>query len=307
DGIDAALGLWAQRAASVSDEWRTELSAGTFGELTGDPSVDQPVLDEWARRRTGGLIDRFPVQAGPELMLTLATAVALRTTWVKAFTDEPMKPADGPWRGRNLAGLARTTPDVDDLRVADAAGGAITVTTIAGDNGLDVRLVLGAPGLGPADVLPVAVDVLAGDVPSTTGSALLDREDEPVAPGVATVVTARPSLATRTVRFTVRAEHDLVKNAAIFGLKEVCRGGGHFSRIGPVPLQVDQARQAAVAIFSAVGFEAAAVTAIGLRVASMPVLNARGLAVTYDRPFGFLATHRATGLIVFGGWVTDPE
>jgi hypothetical protein len=247
------------------------------------------------------------VQAGPELMLTLATAVALRTTWVHAFTDEPMKPGAGPWRGRTLAGLARTTPDVDNLRVADTAGGPITVTSIAGDNGLDVHLVLGALGRGPAEALPAAVDVLAGDVASTSGSALLDQEDEPAAPGVATVAVARPSLATRAVRFTVRSEHDLVKNAAIFGLDEVCRGGGHFSRIGPVPLQVDQARQSAVAIFSAVGFEAAAVTAIGMRVASLPVLNARGLAVTYDRPFGFLATHRATGLIVFGGWVTDPE
>lgn len=305
DGIDAALGLWAQRAASVSARWQTELPAGTFGELTGDPSADQPVLDEWARRRTGGLIDRFPVPAGP--MLILAAAVALRTRWVHAFTDEPMKAGAGPWRGRNLAGLARTTSDVDDLRVAETAVGPITVTTIAGDNGLDVCLVLGATGLGPADVLPLAVDVLAGEVPSTSGSVLLDRQDEPAAPGVAIVAAARPSLATRAVRFTVRSEHDLVKNAAIFGLTEVCSDGGHFSRIGPVPLQVDQARQSAVAIFSAAGFEAAAVTAIGLRLASLPIRHARGLAVTYDRPFGFLAVHRATGLIVFGGWVTDPE
>ena len=31
----------------------------------------------------------------------------------------------------------------------------------------------------------------------------------------------------------------------------------------------------------------------------------REIKVIFDRPFGFLAVHRPTGLILVAGWVTD--
>ncbi|WP_199700610.1 serpin family protein [Jiangella rhizosphaerae] len=308
DGVDAALGLWAQQAAQVRPEWRDTLPSGTFGELTGDAAVDQPVLDAWARERTHGLIERFPVQAGPELMLTLATALALRTTWQRKFSDEPWQVSGGVWAGRRLAGLQRTTPDADDLRVADSAAGPLTLTRVAGDNGLDVHLVLGEEGAASGDVLAAAVPLVAGDAAVTGGAALLESGDVARWPGVSTVSAQRPGLVLRTARFTVRSLHDLLRQADVFGLRAVSTGDrDHFPAIGPVPLRVDQARQAAVAIFSATGFEAAAVTAIGLRAVSMPVYRAQAVAVSYDRPFGFLAVHRESGLVLFAGWVDSPE
>lgn len=308
DGVQAALGLWAQARAQVRPDWRDELPSGTYGELTGDASVDKPVLDRWASERTGGLIERFPVECGPELMLTLATALALRTTWVQKFTDEPLSATGGAWSGTRLAGLSRTTQDLDELRVATTPAGPLTLTRVAGDNGLDVHLVLGEEGLGPAEILPAAVPLAAGDAAEQTGSQILSGGDPAQWPGVSAVYATRQSLALKTVRFTVRSEHDLMEHASAFGLETVSNSDrGHFSRIGPVPLRVDQARQSAVAIFSATGFEAAAVTAMGLRTVSMPVRNTRALAVSYDRPFGFLAVHRESGLVLFAGWVDSPE
>lgn len=307
DGVDAALGLWAQEAAEVRPEWRDTLPAGTFGELTGDASADQPKLDAWARERTHGLIERFPVQAGPELMLTLATALALRTTWQRKFTDEPWPVADGVWAGRRLAGLSRTTAEAGDLRVAETAAGPLTLTRVAGDNGLDVHLVLGSPDAAPGDVLAAAVPLLGSDS-LVDGAALLSSGEAERWPGVSTVSAPRPGLVLKTPRFTVRSLHDLLRQAEVFGLRTVARGDrGHFPAIGPVPLRVDQARQAAVAIFSATGFEAAAVTAIGLRTVSLPVHSSRAVAVSYDRPFGFLAVHRESGLVLFAGWIDSPD
>ncbi|TDC46398.1 hypothetical protein E1212_26950, partial [Jiangella ureilytica] len=307
DGVDAALGLWAQEAAEVRPEWRDTLPAGTFGELTGDAAADQPKLDAWARERTHGLIERFPVQAGPELMLTLATALALRTTWQRKFTDEPWPVADGVWAGRRLAGLSRTTAETHDLRVADTAAGPLTLTRVAGDNGLDVHLVLGSPDAAAGDVLAAAVPLLGSDS-LVDGAALLSSGETERWPGVSTVSAQRPGLVLKTTRFTVRSLHDLLRQAEVFGLRTVASGDrGHFPVIGPVPLRVDQARQAAVAIFSATGFEAAAVTAIGLRTVSMPVHSTQALVVSYDRPFGFLAVHRESGLVLFAGWVDSPD
>ena len=53
-------------------------------------------------------------------------------------------------------------------------------------------------------------------------------------------------------------------------------GHGHFSAISPVPLAVGQAKQKVLARFFATGFEAAAVTAVGLMRTSMPTQQARG-------------------------------
>jgi serine protease inhibitor len=73
---------------------------------------------------------------------------------------------------------------------------------------------------------------------------------------------------------------------------------------------VGSARQSAVARFGARGFEAAAVTAFGVAGAGTPpplrylttVVDA-----VFDRPFGFLAVHRHSRLVLAAGWVTDPE
>lgn len=311
DGVNAALGLWAQAAANVRPEWRDTLPPGAYGELTGNPAVDQPMLDRWANEQTGGLIDRFPVQVGPALMLTLATALALRTTWIRPFTDGPLSPVRGPWAGQRLAGLNRTTTDLDDLRVAATTAGALTLTRVAGDNGIDVHLVLGEEGRGADQTLPAAMDVLAGGM-GESGADLVAADSPPVDwPGVSIVPAKEESLALTTVRFVVRSEHDLLEHADTFGLRTVSTPGqspaGHFPAIGPVPLEVDQARQSAVAIFTATGFEAAAVTAVGLRAMSMPVQKARGLTVVYDRPFGYLAVHRETGLVLFAGQVSSPD
>lgn len=308
DGVDAALGVWAQAAVQVSPDWSGRLPSGNFGEISGDPSLDQPKLDAWARENTRGLIDRFPVETHPELMLILATAVALRTTWTRSFSDEALVPKGGAWAGQRLAGLQRTTRELDDVRTARTPAGAVTLTRIEGDNGLDVHLVLGDEGRSPAQVLPAAMSALEDAHELRTGTDMLAADDPGGAPGVRLVAAQRASLALTTVRFTVRSEHNLLENADIFGLVTVSRpNGGHFSEIAPVPLCVDQAKQSSIAIFSATGFEAAAVTAIGMRMVSMPVYRARGLQVTYDRPFGFLAVHRASGLVLFAGWVDEPQ
>lgn len=310
DGVDAALGLWAQRAARIRPEWRDSLAADTYGELAGDPAVDQPMLDAWARDRTHGLIEKFPIKISPQMLLTIATALAVRTTWQHRFSDARLAPSQGLWRGRELAGLTRTTPDVDDVRVADTPAGPVTITSLAGDNGLDVHLVLGEPEQAPGAVVPAAIDAIGDGQAARSGYALLAAGSPggpEVAPGVSVVAASRPGLQVETVRFSVTSDHDLMRTAELFGLTTVSGPGTHFSRIGEVGLKVDEARQSAVAIFSALGFEAAAVTAIAMRGVAMPRRDARALAVAYDRPFGFVATHRSTGLVLFAGWVTDPE
>jgi serine protease inhibitor len=84
---------------------------------------------------------------------------------------------------------------------------------------------------------------------------------------------------------------------------------GHFPGISPSPLAIGQAEQSAVARFGALGFRAGAVTVIApVAGGAVPDLRCTTTVVKaqFDRPFGFLAVHRESRLVLTAGWVTDP-
>ncbi|WP_415937438.1 hypothetical protein [Streptomyces sp. 039-1] len=68
------------------------------------------------------------------------------------------------------------------------------------------------------------------------------------------------------------------------------------------------AQQKTMAKFGALGFETAALTAFALGPTGAPDLRyvTTRISAAFDRPFGFLALHRHTRLVLTAGWVTDP-
>ena len=107
--------------------------------------------------------------------------------------------------------------------------------------------------------------------------------------------------------FTLRTSHDLCAHADLFGLRSAMDAShGHFPAISPQPLAISQGAQDVYAQFSATGFEAAAVTATAMRLAAAfrpPRNRIRLVEVRFEAPFGFLAVHRASGLVVVAGRV----
>jgi serine protease inhibitor len=61
-----------------------------------------------------------------------------------------------------------------------------------------------------------------------------------------------------------------------------------------------------LARFFATGFEAAAVTAMGMMLTSMPTQQERRLDIELNRPFGFVAVHREARLPLVAGWIARP-
>ncbi|MEU0841904.1 serpin family protein [Streptomyces sp. NPDC005962] len=280
--------------------------------LTGDTERDGKELDAWASRHTGGAIAEMPVPLTPTTQLVLAGALTVKTAWREPFQPGMLTPKDGPWQGRALAGLSRTTGDLDGvLRVVpDTPAGPLTLSGVAGDNGLDVHLVLGTEGVPGGEVLEAGIGAVAGRYPGRGGRALLDGE---TGPGVTVMSVASwddtPSVALTTPQFTVDARHDLLRHAELFGLRTAQdTARGHFPGISPSPLAISSGQQSMTASFSAEGFWAAAVTALAMAPGGgPPQRTAKRISVRYDRPFGFLAVHRASGLVLTAGWVTEPE
>ncbi|MER8009009.1 serpin family protein [Streptomyces sp. NPDC094149] len=312
-GLDRALGLWTRRTLELREAWAAGLPAGAHGVLTADPVADKAALDAWAAERTGGLIERMPVALYEDTDLVLASALALRTRWLRPFTERATEPEAGPWFGRTLLGLHRRTEVLDRIGVADTRWGHVTELKVLGDNAVDVHLLLGEERMTAGQVLAAGVDVLARRCPVLPGPALPYGE---AGPGLRVVkeLSTRPlppSLDVRTVAFGVTAEHDLLARPELFGLGAAMldHTPGPFPGISGDPLFVGSARQSAMARFFAHGFEAAAVTAFGMPGGAMPRLRWATTVVeaVYDRPFGFLALHRHSRLVLAAGWVTDPQ
>ncbi|MFD7338139.1 serpin family protein [Streptomyces violascens] len=310
-GVHAATGLWTRRTLPLRPEWSAELPPGTHGVLTSDPATDRKALDAWASEHTDGLIEAMPVAADADTELILAAAQAVRTEWVKPFWVSSRHPESGPWADRRLTTLRRSTALLDEVAVAETAHGPLTVLKVLGDTGVDVHLLLSEEKLTAGQVLASGVDVLAGRCPVVPGDRLVQGA---VGPGLTVQEvrsnTQEPRLDVTTVPFDLSAEHDLLASARLFGLARASeRTSGHFDGISPAPLAIASARQAARATFGELGFRAGTVTAVAMAPGSVPPpppYLVRRIEATFDRPFGFLAVHRTSRLVLTAGWVAEP-
>jgi serine protease inhibitor len=310
--VRSALGIWAADECPLDPAWTSGLPSGTVGRLSGDAVVDKLLLDSWAREHTDGLIDKMPIEINDEMLLVLAAAMSVRTRWVRPFTDGgfPFECEAGPWQGRRYSRLTRVTRIVDRLNVASTDHGEITRLELLGTHGITVHLVIGEEGRPAREVLQGGLAARTGC--GRKGSELRVGES---APGltVERVPDDEPDdrLVILTPRFRVEAEHDLLKRPEVFGLAAVTSTDrGHFPAISPKPLAISQAKQSAMAEFTAEGFEAAAVTAmaaVGAGMRPVPPRRVKEIRVELDRPFGFFASHRTSGLILAAGWVAEPE
>ncbi|MFB7181569.1 serpin family protein [Streptomyces sp. NPDC056257] len=312
-GLRTATGLWTDAGLPLEEDWAAKLPAGARGTLTGDPDADAKVLDAWASDRTDGLIERMPVVLEESTLMVLASALALRLRWIQPFDEWPGEPHTGPWAGRRVRMLHRSTSLLDRVRVAHGPSGAATLLEVVGAAGVDVHLVLGEPEAPAADTLTTGIAAVTKALPATGASLLPDGRPGPgLAVGTVAAHSPEPRLDIQTVAFEVRSEHDLLDHARLFGLETATdTDRGHFPGVSSRPLAVTSARQSALARFDAEGFEAAAVTALGMAAGcaapARPRYRARRAEVHFDRPFGFLAVHRTSRLVLAAGWVAEPD
>ncbi|MBV9593858.1 MAG: proteinase inhibitor I4 serpin [Actinobacteria bacterium] len=291
--VRSAIGTWTRDSIQLAEWWQTEVPSDTIGRLPSDEAAAQRVVDAWARERTDGLIDKMPVEIDPDVDVLLATALLLRTTWTKPF--ETVRLPEGGSR------LRRDTPGLDD--VCAVGDGRVTVVTVRGQNDVDVELAIGPVDAAPADVL----GELLTSAPALTGAQLLTHHCAAPATSIVEARGRAPFTRLTVPAFEIRVTHDLLRQASTLGLEAAADfRHARFPGVSPQPLWVTKAAQEVVACFFATGFEAAALTAIGMKTLSFhhePTTQC--LAVVLDRPFGFAAVHRPTKMPLFAGWVTE--
>jgi hypothetical protein len=326
--------------AAAAAAWTApgEPPPGVFGQpglpdsVQVGPLPTQAELDAWAQDHTFGLIDRFPVKTDDAVLLILATALATRVSWATPFG---LAPATELGAGSAWAGQLRRV-----LRTPDGPAGAggsghghqqfIAVTPEAGDvivhlaaarDGLLVTSVAAAADVAYGDVLAAAQRI--GCALAVGGPAVAGREielrplaDLPLGEAALWRVweetramgSGRDAFTALLPAWSARSTLELTDPRLGFA--------GIAAALPPGPWQ---ARQAAMARFSRVGFEAAAITGFAV-AASMPALTpCRVAELRFAHPYAVVAvatdagagraggTGPWHGVPVFSAWVADPE
>lgn len=317
--VPAAAAAWIRPGfmTEVVSRWL----AGLPAEVETGPLPGQADLDDWARRHTFGLIERFPLQEH-DLWLLAATVLATRVSWERPFDLAPASALGptSPWLGR-LSRVLRTPdgPGHEQFIVATEVAGDVAMHTAHARGGLLVTSVAAAPDVPAADVLAVADDLA---VAMGLGGRVARRSlfDLPLGEGPLWVITeqaaAGPDERCTAVlpAWSARSEHDLSDPALGFAAAAQALAPGD-------PFE---ARQAVMARYGREGFEAAAVSAVGALL-SMTVPR-RGLIraaeLRFGHPFAVVAVTADEpgrgrppggahgpwhGLPVFSAWMTQPE
>ncbi|MER7996115.1 hypothetical protein [Micromonospora chalcea] len=321
--VAAATALWERAPAPELAAWRAALPENT----ERGPLPDQAALDGWARERTGGLIDSFPVDVTPDTLLLLANALATRVSWADPFDTAPGAElgAGSAWSGR-LSRVLRTPPFGHRCWVAatDRAGdvAAHAVPARTGDDGAGMLVVsvAAAPDVPAADVLAAAQELasaaalLPDAMPGRRSLFDLPLGETPLwtlreEPTRTYADDGREERATAVLPcWSAQSRHDLT--APGFGFDAAARALGEL--LGLTGPRFDAA-QSAVARFGRYGFEAAAVTAFGRATALPPEGVARVAELRFGHPYAVVAvtTDPAGGpwhaLPVYSAWVADPE
>ncbi len=320
--VGAAAAVWArsQFLTAEAEVWLTDLP----GPVEQGDVPDQASADEWARRHTHGLIDRFPIALDPLTALVLASALVTRVSWEEPFDVVASSEMGGPWPERVNSALS--APPRHERFLAASAAGDVAVHAARSTDGLLVVSVIAAPNVNAGAVLVAAHEVAAALV-ERDASARRSLFDLPLGDGhswtIIERVVERPASGPDRVEYVrslvlpawdARSEHDLL--SADVGFAEAAAVLERFADPAFAPFTFD-ARQVAMASYTRLGFEAAAVTAIGMRAGSAApqrrTVTERLADIRFAHPYAVVAVVEPAasttwaGVPVFSAWVADPS
>jgi hypothetical protein len=265
----------------------------------------QDVADAWAREHTDGLIEAFPLDlTSPEIVLVLASALATRVSWEVPFE---LVPASELGASSWALTQALRSPSRHEAAIAATSVGDVATHTATSTDGLAVTSVIALPDVPPADVLAAAHEVALGS------SATRSLFDLPLGDHPLWTVTERIAASHDIEQCTAvlpawsaTSDHDLkppgfgCKAAADALIALLPPGGYDF-----------EAKQSAVARYSRIGFEAAAVTAVMVLTSAVAERRQRAATLRFGHPFAVVAVARGhgawDGLPVFSAWINQPE
>ena len=300
--VAAAVAAWS--SAALTAEF-TEFAATLPSQVEQGPIPSQGVADAWAASHTREMIKKFPIDLTPDTVLVLASALATELTWVTKLRTVDASHLAGPF-GRDLAATGANALVAPDATLWDTAAAGRVAVCSPDSQGLGVLSVIAEPSVPAEQVHEAAHQVAAAllaptsDTTAAAQARRVDLFDVELGEGHAWTLTEKVVRRTGHGRasegqaflpaWEASTTHDLLGRAP--GLAEALTGLFSFVRPEDCPPSAD-AKQSAVAEYTATGFKAAAVTAVGvLRAASIispGEVTVRTVTARFNRPHAVLA------------------
>jgi hypothetical protein len=291
--VASAAAVWRRpEVVAALQSWLAELPAAV--EVGGMPS--QAEADQWAAGHTFGLIERFPLELTRNTVIVLASALATSVDWEAPFELAPSAELRSPWSERVTQVLRSVRQH--EVYIASSPVGDVAVHTARSADGLAVTSVIADRAVAPADVLAAAhgplprrplFELHLGDSELWTIAETSGHGQEQIA--------LLPT-------WSARSEHNLMRPelgfpAAAQALIELLPRGQYRA----------EAKQSALARYTRTGFQAAAVTAMGVRLVSVIRTRKRTATLRFGRPYAVVARALGgewDGVPVFSAWITEP-
>jgi serpin B len=284
-GVEFAIAnsVWHERTFSVEQPFLDAARQHFDAEVRALDfrAPDAPsVISGWAENRTGGRIKNLIQSIDPLEVLFLVNAVYFKAPWAEPFEERATR--DGPFN--TLAGTVRNVP----MMSADAA------RPLHRDADVDViELLYADSAFGMVIVVPAEGRTLDQTVASLTAARW--------SAWMTGLASARILLTMPRFRFEFGTK---LNNAlADLGMGIAFQAGtADFGRINPSrdDLHISRVEHKTFIDVHERGTEAAAATAVGMSVTSLPP------SITIDRPFLFAIRERTSGTLLFVGRVGDP-
>jgi hypothetical protein len=334
--LASAIAVWVGVSDATSElaEW----VRGLPGEVESGYIPTQAQADEWAQKRTLGLIDSFPLALTAAMRVVLASALATKVSWRLPFelvaVDEHL-PDASPWRGAVQQLLWDAVPGGVAMLTHTTAAGLVAVHQAQAEEELTVISVSANADVPREAVLDAAYElaefarrddapdpVSLFDLPLGSGHSweIAERETKTYRPGERVERIIGASLPAWHIDgdLDLLASEQFGSHAALETVRKL---------IGPHPDDRFDAKQAATASFTRYGFEAAAVTAVGIRAGARLDPDQPGVERTavlrFDHPYAAVAIAgpamrrlrpgeiRRTrlgfsGLPLFSAWIQEP-
>lgn len=311
--VSAAATAWTQHGLAGLDSWLATLPA----DVQTGPVPTQYQADAWAREHTLGLIDRFPLDTGGVQVL-LASALATRVSWATPFETTDATDLRGPWSTSLTRVLRAPRAGGHHAFITDTERASLLAVHTALADGLEVTSVIAGPAVAPPDVLAAAHKIAVARAQQRRHLTWVSLFDLPLGEHPPWTITEEhvpeqgEQVDALLPAWHAASKHDLLTEptlafgAAGQGLQQLA------DLTGPI-----EAVQSAVARYSRRGFEAAAVTGLGVAISAKipePPGPHRTATIRFAHPYAVVATALGStpadpwrGLPVFAAWITDPD
>jgi hypothetical protein len=320
--LKAAIAVWTSMtdASEAVAAWVRGLPA----EVESGYMPTKAEADDWANRKTLGLIKTFPLQIDEMTRVVLASALATKVSWELPFDVTPAGEhlgTDSPWRGAVKRLLWDRAPRPATMIASTSSAGLVAVHPAIAREDLTVISVSADPAVSRDAVLDAAHEIARCARGAESPARSCSLFELTIGRGHSWEIAERERITDVSLpAWHIEGTLDL-RASPRFGAQpalDVTR-----DMIRPRPGDQFDAVQAAVASYTRYGFEAAAITSFGVAGAARRLPTETGVERTasfrFDHPYAVVAiagrpgedhddaSSALAGLPLFSAWVAAPD